>query len=234
MNLFIQTHGEGYPLVFFHGWGFNHHVWNGLIPFLRDHYTLYLVDLPGFGQTDLMGWYEFKQLLLCRLPDEFAVLGWSMGGLYAMRLALEEKRRVSHLIAVASSPYFIKEDPWPGIEASMFSHFAMSLEVDPEKTRSDFIALQAGNRSFPIDNHCLGLRAGLECLVSWDFRQVLINYCKPTCFFFGRLDAVVPFKTLSMMQRHYPQFEYHALKKASHMPFLSHPHDFVNIICEFL
>lgn len=234
MNLFIQTHGHGYPLVFFHGWGFNHSVWTDLIPHLHDHYTLYLVDLPGFGQTDLMDWHDFKRLLLLQLPDQFAVLGWSMGGLYAMRLALEESSRVSHLIAIASSPYFIKEDQWPGIEASIFASFATSLQIAPERTISNFIAMQAGKHTFSIDNHVTGLEAGLETLVAWDFRQGLIDYDKPTCFIFGRLDAIVPIKTLAAMQRDYPQFTYFTLKTAAHMPFVSHQMDFIEIISELI
>lgn len=234
MKLFIQKQGHGYPLVFFHGWGFNHRIWTDLIAHLSGKYTLYLVDLPGFGQTDLVDWHDFKQELLRQLPAQFAVLGWSMGGLYAMRLALEEKLRVTHLIAVASSPYFIKENHWPGIEPIVFAGFAASLQIAPEKTICDFIALQAGNYSFSIDFDLLGLQAGLESLVNWDFRSQLIDYDKPSCFIFGRLDAIVPFKILAVMQHDYPQFEYHALKKSAHMPFLTHQQDFLQIIREFL
>ena len=220
--------------MLFHGWGFNHQIWNDLVPHLQEEYTLYLVDLPGFGRSDLMEWHDFKRLLLLQLPEQFAVLGWSMGGLYAMRLALEEKDRVSHLIAIASSPYFIQELHWPGIDPLIFAGFAASLQSAPAKTLSEFIALQAGNYIFSMDSELPGLQAGLESLTNWDFRKALIDYDKPTCFVFGRLDSIVPFKTLFVMQCDYPQFIYYSLKAAAHMPFLSHQSDFISIIREFL
>ncbi len=68
----ITLKGQGYPLVLFHGWGFDHRIWADLAPLLSACYTVYLVDLPGFGQTNFMEWAEFKHVLLMQLPAEFA------------------------------------------------------------------------------------------------------------------------------------------------------------------
>lgn len=70
---------------------------------------MYLVDLPGFGNSGLVGWEDFKKCLLRYLPQEFALIGWSLGGLYATRLALETDR-CSHLLNIAASPCFIKKE----------------------------------------------------------------------------------------------------------------------------
>ena len=77
MNINIERYGQGKPLVFFHGWGFDSQIWLPLIPFFKDSYQLILVDLPGFGFTSMMDWQTFKVNLLPLLPPQFALAGWS-------------------------------------------------------------------------------------------------------------------------------------------------------------
>src|SRR4051794_40125898 len=104
MNLKINKLGQGMPLVLLHGWGFNQEIWFSLIPVLETNFTLYLVDLPGFGESSLMSWDDFKTSLLSQLPASFAILGWSLGGLFATKLAIEEEGRISHLVNLTTSP----------------------------------------------------------------------------------------------------------------------------------
>ena len=54
MNVSQLSYGQGKPIVFFHGWGFDHQIWLPLVPLLNNKYQLILVDLPGFGQTPMM------------------------------------------------------------------------------------------------------------------------------------------------------------------------------------
>ena len=68
MKVHLNYFGQGKPLVFFHGWGFNHQIWLSLVPLLKERYQLILVDLPGFGLTPAMEWPEFKMQLLDILP----------------------------------------------------------------------------------------------------------------------------------------------------------------------
>ena len=104
----ITVHGRGKALVLLHGWGFDSQIWHSIQPELSNRYQLYLVDLPGFGLSPSVDWENFKSILLKQLPAHFAIAGWSMGGLFATRLAIEAPCRVSHLLNIASSPCFIR------------------------------------------------------------------------------------------------------------------------------
>lgn len=234
MNLHIEVKGKGQPLVFFHGWGFDHRIWLEISEAIEDRYQLYLVDLPGFGRSSAMNWEAFKQKLLAQLPEKFVLIGWSMGGLLAMRLGLEESNRLTHLISICSSPRFIKEEQWPGVEKAVFDGFFSNLSQDPQKTISQFVNLQLQNFSHRYENKYLpepaSLRFGLEILESWDLRQELIHFTKPTCFMFGRLDAITPRTTMAVMQKNYPNFDYLIFAKAAHIPFLSHKDEFITAL----
>lgn len=238
MNLYINIKGQGPALVMFHGWGFDHSIWDTLSQNLQHHFQLYLVDLPGFGHTEIMSWDTFKQLLLQRLPAVFSVSGWSLGGLYAMRLAIEEPSRVLRLLITASSPRFIKTDNWPGVDKIIFDGFYNNLARDQQQTIRDFINLQGRNQPINPQKNYLsstqGLSQGLQILDEWDLRQSLLHYNNPACFVFGRLDAIIPSATMTKMQQCYPSFEYQLFPKAAHMPFLSHQQAYLEILEAFL
>lgn len=240
MNINIDKYGDGFPLVFFHGWGFDSQIWLSLVPKLDPYFQLILVDLPGFGHSPITDWQLFKTVVLSQLPEHFALVGWSMGGLYAMRLAIEVSERVDFFISVTSSPRFLIDDSWPGISQEVFQVFYNKLSDDPHTTLSEFIELNglAANEGLlylPDKLPSLdGLRLGLNILETWDFRKNLKHFTTPSYFMFGRLDPIVPVKTMHMMQKQYPQFNYTLFNRAAHMPFLSHQDLFVNEIREFI
>ncbi|MBA2656081.1 MAG: alpha/beta fold hydrolase [Tatlockia sp.] len=231
MTLHIEKRGKGNALVFFHGWGFDNQIWLKLALAMEDSFTLYLVDLPGFGLSSMMEWNSFKQELLQHLPEHFAIIGWSMGGLFAMRLALEETTRSTHLISVCSSPRFIREKSWPGIDKIVLDDFYQNLAKNSDLTLAQFVRLQMGDEFFypdkPLKPSSDSLKYGLDILANWDLREALHNFSKPACFIFGRLDMITPRSTGAAMQKIYPKFSYQIFEKAAHMPFLSHQQEFI-------
>jgi pimeloyl-[acyl-carrier protein] methyl ester esterase len=235
MTIHISVHGQGMPLVLFHGWGFDHHVWYQILPYLTSEYQLFLVDLPGFGLTSFMEWSDFKAALFQRVPPRFALAGWSMGGLYATRLAIEEPEHVVSLLNIASSPCFIQKENWPGGDSIIYKNFYDNLANNPKKTVEQFIESQLQGQKINLTAASLkGLNAGLDVLVNWDLREKLTQLTLPVCYMFGRLDAIIPCSTKLCMQNIYPNFNYVLFPRAAHVVFLTHPELFVHALNEFL
>ena len=84
-NLWWQTVGTGNcHLVLLHGWGLNAEVWHCIQEELASHFTLHLVDLPGFGRSRGFGAMtldEMAQQVLQHAPPKAVWLGWSLGGI---------------------------------------------------------------------------------------------------------------------------------------------------------
>lgn len=238
MTIHLTRYGSGVPVVLFHGWGFDSQVWKPLMPCLQDHYQLICVDLPGFGLTPIMDWLAFKEKLLVQLPNQFAVVGWSMGGLYATRLSLEEPQCITHLLNICSSPCFLLDDNWPGVAQSVFTTFYQKLSLAPYATLTEFIQLQVSKSKIRLEPGYPptqeGLALGLEILDTWDFRKELKEIKHPICYMFGKLDPIVPSKTMETMQMLYPDLNYVFFNRAAHMPFLSHIDLFVHELQEFI
>lgn len=227
--------GSGLPLVLFHGWGFDSQVWEPLLIELRESFEVYVVDLPGFGSSSLMEWEAFKHLLLPQLPASFAVLGWSMGGGYAMQLASEVPARVSHLICVGASPKFIRDVSWPGIDACVFDTFMTQLAMDPLQTLKTFVKIQTGKEpqvELTRLPKLASLEAGLFLLQNWDLREKL-KQVQRACFMFGKLDSIVPVGTLVAMRVAFPHYEYVLFQRGAHMPFISDQGEFLEQLRRF-
>lgn len=232
----VKRSGQGQPLVLFHGWGFDSQIWDSMLPSLAERYEVYCVDLPGFGLSSFMDWETFKSSVLGQLPERFALIGWSLGGLVATRLALEAAEKVTHLVNIASSPCFVEDNAWPGIGKTTLLDFSERLMRNSADVLREFGALQLPEQKGHI--HTLttiqGLQSGLDWLLTWDFRDKLALIHCPVLYLFGSRDAIVTLKTMQVMQDKYPQFNYVLMSKAGHALFLSHLDVSLSAISDFI
>ena len=234
-RIHLQRKGkEGASLVLFHGWGFDSQIWQPFIPYLESlaaFTEIIRVDLPGFGQTPYQDWMEFSRNLLSLLPQRFALMGWSLGGLFAARLAIEAHKRVSQLICIASSPYFIREGAWPGIVEEKLTNFYQEFIANPNQTQAQFVLSQTGTNTLAeMSASKQGLTQGLHVLQSWDLREPMQKLDLPVTYILGGMDAIVPRRLFKVMQERYPRFKGHLLMDAAHIPFISHPESVLKLL----
>lgn len=112
--------GSGaYPLLLFHGFGQNHKVFEQWVQALGNKYSLFAFDLFFHGQStwadrhalEKNHWKEIIQLFLSKEKlDRFSVLGFSLGGKFALSTveAFPEKITTLYLLA----PDGVKTSPW--------------------------------------------------------------------------------------------------------------------------
>jgi len=51
MKIYIKAGNRGKVILLLHGWGVYKETWKNLFPELSKHYTIYALDLPGFGNN---------------------------------------------------------------------------------------------------------------------------------------------------------------------------------------
>lgn len=52
-SLNYRMEGNGTPLLMLHGFGISYNIWSSLLPLLRPHFTLIMVELPGIGLSPM-------------------------------------------------------------------------------------------------------------------------------------------------------------------------------------
>src|SRR3972149_9618178 len=65
----VAETGDGDPLIFIHGWSNSWIGWTLLANELSPYYKLYLIDLPGFGDSDSLPRYSLE--IVNRYLSEF-------------------------------------------------------------------------------------------------------------------------------------------------------------------
>jgi pimeloyl-ACP methyl ester carboxylesterase len=104
--------GEGPPLLLLHGLNGSTFSFRLLMPYLARHFRTIAVDLKGFGYSDRPSSGDYSLGAQARLVagfldalgiDRAFVLGHSLGGAVAMRLALASPERVERLILVSAA-----------------------------------------------------------------------------------------------------------------------------------
>lgn len=111
--IYVQSSGEGLPVVMIHGLGLQGALWNRVCAGFGDGFRLIRIDLRSAGRSEetvrtdltLARWADDVAAVLDELGIEDAVLvGHSLGASVALRYALEHPERTQALVLVNADP----------------------------------------------------------------------------------------------------------------------------------
>ena len=252
MSLYTQTAGNGPDLVLIHGWGLHSAIWDGLMPLLEPHVRVTRVDLPGHGHSTWNGETSLDAMVdaVCdAVPAGATWLGWSLGGLVAMRSAMRDTAQVQSLVAVASTPCFVRKPDWQAaMLPQLLDTFAGELAQDYRRTLDRFLALQVRGseqarevlktlqdamrgQDMPQPE---GLQAGLRILAGTDLRGSLDRIRCRTLLVAGERDTLVPAAAMKAVQGQLPGAQLEILAGAVHAPFIADPVLFARTVSAFV
>lgn len=234
-------------ILMLHGWGYHAGVWRGIEAATKA--KALALDLPGYGSCaeDLFpeSLDEVVANILQRAPEKAVWVGWSLGGMVAMRAALLAPERVSALLLVCTTPKFVRSKDWEwGMETSQFEAFVKGLTLEYDENLVRHMMLQAGDRSQarqlrkPI-GEILGtapkpsletLINGLNLLRTIDLRGQLKQLQMPVHLLAGSNDSVCHPNASSWISAEVDG----SLQElpCGHFPLLTHPQEIVQRLVE--
>lgn len=245
--------GDGPPLVLLHGWGMAGSAFAPLAALLADRYRLLIPDLSGHGGStpgegyglddfgdDLVEWS--RGLALQRIN----LLGWSLGGMVALRLTRRALLPINRLVLVATTPRFVTGDDWAhGQPEGQVRILSRNAGRDLAATRAQFFAslftaeelaaaeLAACAAAVPLPQREAAL-GGLETLRSVDLRTELAAVRQPTLVLHGSADPIIPVAAGRFLATSLAERQLVELPGLGHAPFLSQPHRCAAPIRDFL
>jgi pimeloyl-[acyl-carrier protein] methyl ester esterase len=230
-------------MVFLHGWGTHPLIWAPLLEWFPGARAL---PLPGYAQSEpAFGLDEMAARTAAQMEAGSHLVGWSLGGQVAVRLALDFPEKVSRLTLIAATPCFVNREDWPhGIAAGVFDQFAANLAQDYAGTIRRFLSLQAQGSSdmrevlSQLRRKLLDqarpaagvLEAGLDILQNEDLRKGMRALAVPLTLIHGTGDKLAPVAAAHWLAETVPHARLHVIEGAGHAPFLSHPRQVAEII----
>jgi pimeloyl-[acyl-carrier protein] methyl ester esterase len=255
--LHAKVSGRGPDLVLLHGWAANLGVWKDLTRTLEPKFRVITLDLPGHGRSDwdpqastpaAQTWRVHETL--ARITERYSLLGWSLGGQFALDLAAAMPGAIENLVLVNASPRFLAAPGWPfGTHPALLRRLEKRLELARINTIDEFMSLQV--RGMPERTaarvlkkmralqeshgtpHPEALVNGLERLRNGDLRAALTQVRVPTLVVGGSHDRIIH-PSASRALAALAGGRYVEFREAAHVPFLSHPKRFAQLVREFI
>lgn len=262
--LHYHAAGDGPPLLLLHGSGPGVSGWSnyqGNLPAFAEHFRTLILDFPGFGKS-----YSCDENpMLTALPsvldfldgmglDEVAVVGNSMGGNVASRLAASHPDRVRRLVTIGGigTPVFSPSPP-EGIKLLVqfvddptrenLTAWMESMVYDPAilteefvesrwQTASDPAALTDVRRLFNAGS-LAGMRVRNGAAVVNQI-ETLTKIAAPTLITWGRDDRVTPLDSSLLPMRLIPTCELHVFHNCGHWAMIERKDEFEQTVIPYL
>lgn len=250
-TLAIRSFGNGPQITLIHGWGLGSAAWAPVEAALAEHFTLNIVDLPGYGASSPQPDATIDDIadqLAELLPPRSMLLGWSLGAMVALACAARHPRKVARLVLVGANASFIQREGWAeALAPADLDAFISQLQASPEALLKRFAALiHAGDANTRANQRamkaCLAdglpadaasLAAGLALLGSADLRGHAFAADQPVLLLHGAVDPLMPVAGAERLARQLSSATLDVFDGAAHAPFASDVERFVAAVCRF-
>lgn len=239
---YIKEGNSDKSILLLHGWGANIDLFQGIINHLSSTYTVYALDMPGFGKTGepktawcVDDYVDFVIKFIEKMKiEKLSLLGHSFGGRVIIKLANREKLNfeIDKIVLVDSAGILPKSNKktmknrvYKTLKVIVGNNITKKLFPNAlENLKKKFGSADYRNAS-PI------MRDVLVRVVNEDLEPLLSNIKQSTLLIWGTNDTATPISDAKIMEKLIPDAGIVEVKGAGHYSFLEQP-QFVNIVLD--
>lgn len=225
-------------LVFLHGWGVDSKYWFKILPELtKKNYSLYFLDLPGFGQSqipkttyDVDDYKKIVSEFINKLGlKNINLIGHSFGGRITIKLAAENPDFLEKIVLVDTAGIVTasKIKKMLALIARFISPIFKPAFMQPLRKKLYFLI-----GSEYLENEKLS--EIFSKVVSENLTRLLTRIKKPTMIIWGGKDTVTPLYYGQLMSKLILRSKLVVFENAGHFSFLDSPEEFVRELTEFI
>jgi pimeloyl-[acyl-carrier protein] methyl ester esterase len=216
-------------LLMLHGWGFPATVFSPLIDLLATEFDVSAPDRPGYAGNTAIS--DSPDITRPDIDTPVLLIGWSLGGLAALQLALRQPDKFTGLVLLATTPCFVNRPDWTlGMDNSVFDDFRKQVTDDPAIAMQQFVRLNAGrttDRQSRVFLSALSgkatphaLQHGMYELAETDLRQSVAEIDLPVLLLHAADDRVVSAAASRWLQENMPNTRRLEFQTGGHAFFL--------------
>ncbi len=254
VRLYYESWGEGPPVVFVHGGGASHEVWEQQVYHLAEDFRTVTYDLRGHGESSkppdghtFDRFTDDLEALIDRLDlNNHSLVCHAIGGYVGLNYALRNPEALDHLVLVCSSARFLGADE----ERGGFSHdfwerYLTGLKTSKTEATADLVNSyffhedpgEATRRS--IINTMLDWPLYALKQIGWDaetinFEDRLGEIEIPALVVHGEHDKKQRYSGASFLAENLPEGELVTFENSAHLPQLEEVERFNRVVKEFI
>lgn len=252
-----QISGDGPPIVILHGLFGASSNWRSVGRSLAASFRVIVVDQRNHGQSPHTPTMRYEEMasdvvnLLDTLDvDQAAIIGHSMGGKTAMKLALSHPSRVERLCVVDIAPMPSRSDHGPTLAAMRALNIgALANRAQADAALSTQIS-EPGMRAFVLQNlvstadgyawriNLDAIEASIPELLNFTPKPTANNvqrkYLNPTLFIRGEQSDYLTQAHLPSIQALFPSASLATVRNAGHWVHAEQPKAFLDVLRPFL
>jgi non-heme chloroperoxidase len=238
VSLRYDRAGAGPVVLLIHAWATNRTFWERQVLALRDRHTVVTVDVRGHGESShprtgyafgtLVG--DLEHLVRALAVPRLAIVGWSMGGLLALELALRLGERVSALALVGTTAGGLADAKHPRADAARAKETRAAIAADFRAFVRGFAPtfFKAGASS-PLlawtiaqmqKTPAHAAAACFDTMLATDLRPRLKEVRVPTAVLHGRHDGLCVLAEGEQLAKKIPGATLTVFEESGHAPFL--------------
>jgi pimeloyl-[acyl-carrier protein] methyl ester esterase len=231
-------------IVFIPGWGMRGTIWSPIAERLKTSFSIDYVEWDG---VETMA--DFKQKAVQLVEEKglssFIPIGWSLGSLIALELAISIPEKIDRLVLISGTSRFTKGDGYDaGWERRVVERMKRQLVRNRKQTLSSFFASllceEEQDKAIDFERHFhntdeQGLLVGLDYLMTADVRFDLREITAPLLLIHGEEDTICPpLASRYIVEQTSGNAILKLLPKTGHVPFLTKIDECARLIQSFV
>ncbi len=225
------------------GWGDTACTFREQIQRLKDFYTVYIIDYPGFGKSpplfDTWTIYQYGKMIVHLIKDlritPSLVIAHSFGGRLAILLNGYFQIKFPKILLIGSAGIKPKKTFRSLIKKYSYRILKKLGFFLPKKQKEKYLAyLFQKYASSDYYNLPLSMRSTFQQIIKEDLRKYLPSMDSEVLLLWGEEDRDTPLRDAYIMRKKIKNSELIVLKRSGHFVYLDHPYLVLKIIFSFL
>lgn len=239
LKVYCEKKGSGPDLILLHGWGCDGRIFSSIVSELMAYFTIYNIDLPGFGNSDEpINFYTLDDYvdMLKDFINKFKItnpiiLGHSFGGRIAIRFT-SETNLTKKLILVDSAG--VKPKGYCKTKFKILRYKLKKKTYQLLKKVDKYQNLIQNSGSNDYKNATPTMKKTLSVISKTFQEKELKSINTDTLIIWGKNDYTTPYQEGLKMQKLLKNSAIVSIDNVGHFPFLEKPYHFMCLLKAFL
>lgn len=243
-NIYYEKYGKGKSnIVILPGWGDTRSTFNSMIETLKNYFSVYIIDYPGFGNSCFpnrdLDIYDYanliKDFITVNNIENPIIIGHSFGGRIGIILTGLYKMQIKKMILIDSAGIKPRKKLKTKFKQMLYKFLKKTSLVFPKKIRSIYLnKLINVFGSSDFKNLDQNIRTTFIKVINEDLTKYLKNISTSTLLIWGEYDKDTPLDDGKLMNIKIEDSGLVIIPNAGHFPYLEYPYYVTKIILEFL